>query len=358
MSNLTIDTSSAAKLAKKMEMDIHRRGLRSGDRYLTTVEAGHMFGVSVTTAHRAMKLLADEELIVRRNKAGTFVGPNAGTEHESLIQTVYLLVPWQKKEYFYGYLEPIVRGLHQSLPGANVQFSIIPQDHAVEYVEELISVAQSSGGATGIMAASCTDQVYHVLAESGVPTVVLGTLHPTGPKLPWIDLDNWQAGRLMAQYLIDRGHQRIALLAMTMDRGGDKLLYDGINETLTTAGLPPNSLAFHVLSEDPGPLRTGVQHLMEQPNRPTGLMTRVKRLAELGGMAVTDMGLRVPEDVEIIFVDHTTEQLQSATHPHVRTKLSRQENAAMVGEMLKRLSEGKPLDNEWVVIPVELCERQ
>ena len=49
---------------------------------------------------------------------------------------------------------------------------------------------------------------------------------------------------------------------------------------------------------------------------------------------------------------------RSLKHTHVRTKLDRKENAALIGEMLNRLSSGKPLDKQRVVIPVELCEKQ
>ena len=351
--------SGAEQLADRLELDIQNRGLGVGDRYFTTAEAAEMLGVSVSSAHRAMKLLADRNLITRRHKAGTFVGPKGGGAENKTqapkIRTVHLLVPWMKKESFYGYLEPISRGLHNSLPQASVQFSIIPDERRLAWVRKLISDVRLSGGTAGIIAASCPLDVYELLAESELPTVVLGSLSEFGPKLPCIDLDNREGGRLLAEHLIQRGHRRIELITLTMDRHGDKLFFDGINEALTAASLPPNTLSFHVMPEEIGPLQKSMRRLLEQPDCPTGIIARIKRMADVTAACIAELKQQLPEDIEVVFIDHTTDQVESSSLTHVRTKVSRQENAALVGQMLATMSEGKPLKDGRITVPVRLC---
>ena len=57
--NSSYDQSSATeRLAQLVEEDIHRRGLRAGERYMTSEEAGKSFGVSRATVCHHLSLLS------------------------------------------------------------------------------------------------------------------------------------------------------------------------------------------------------------------------------------------------------------------------------------------------------------
>ena len=53
--------SKDSPVGDRLEQDIRSRGLRYGNRYLTVLEAGHLLGVSKTTADRAMRILTGSE---------------------------------------------------------------------------------------------------------------------------------------------------------------------------------------------------------------------------------------------------------------------------------------------------------
>ena len=355
MSNTIDQTPAIQELAMRLERDIRGRGLREGARYMNTIEAGHTFGVSPATAHRAMKLLADRKLIMRRNRSGTFIGSGIGSSHQIRIRTVYFLTSPEKREYLSALSGPMIRGLSRSIPKANVQFCFCPAGEAMEYMEGLLSFVPGDGKSVGFICASCPLEIYRFLADEEIPTVVSGTLSLDGPKLPSVAMDDLEAGRLLTQYLIDRGHRRIAILATTLDRPGDKLLFDGISKSLSKARLLHNSLVFHVVSQNASSVALATKHLLEDEIHPTAIIARNERLAEMANTAVTEMGLAVPDDVEIVFVDHATDEVQRSPHPHVQTTKTREESTMFMGEMLNRLSRGETLDQHKVVISVELC---
>ncbi len=332
MSNAVGQTPAIQELAMRLEQDVRSRGLREGARYLNTIEAGHTFGVSPATAHRAMKLLVDRKIIVRRNRAGTFIGSGMGPSQQVGIRTVYSLASLEKREYLSALSGPMLKGLSRSIPKASVQFGFVPVVEAVEHVQGLLSFSPGDDSSIGVICASCPLEVYQFLADAKIPAVVSGTRPLGGPKLPSVAMDDFEAGRLLAQYLIDRGHRRIGLLATTLDRPGDKLLFDGISKPLYKARLLQNSLVFHVVSQNVLSVSLATEHLLEDDCHPTAIIARNERLADMANVAVKEMGLAVPDDVEIVFVDHATDEIQRSPHPHVQTTKTREESIMLMGE--------------------------
>src|ERR1700733_3329592 len=71
----SIEDSRASKLAKQLELDIQRRGLRRGDSYMTADGVSEWLGISRMAANRAMNVLAHRQILVRQRSRGTFIGP-------------------------------------------------------------------------------------------------------------------------------------------------------------------------------------------------------------------------------------------------------------------------------------------
>lgn len=355
MINCTEHTPAINELSMRLEQDIRSRGLREGERYMNTIEAGQTFGVSPATAHRAMKVLVERKLIVRRNRSGTFIGSGMGRSERIGIRTVYFLTAAEKNEYLSALSGSIIRGFSRTLPRANVQFGLFPVVGAVEHVKELLSYVPGDAESVGFICSSAPSEVYQFLTNAGIPTVASGTLPLDGPKLPSVAIDDYEAGQLLAQYLVDRGHRRIAILATTMNLPGDKLLFDGISKPLSQARLFQDSLVFQVVSQNPKSVALATQHLLKGDKPPTAIIARNERLADMANTAVTEMGLAVPNDVEVVFVDHATDEAQRSPHPHVQTIKTSEETIVIIGEMLVRLSRGEALEQNRVVMPVELC---
>lgn len=196
----TFETSRVQQLAKTLEEDIRSRGLSTGDRYFTATEAAEAYDVSISTAHRALKILADSHMLYRRRNHGTFIGSPAGNKY--LSDTIHYIEP-DDTDFRSNDYSCWIKALREHFPGVAVQFNCVPVDNAAEYASDLIRLAKASGNLLGIVANSCPD-LYSSLAKSGVPTIVSGSLWHDDPLLASLDNDNREAGRLLTRYLAER----------------------------------------------------------------------------------------------------------------------------------------------------------
>jgi GntR family transcriptional regulator of arabinose operon len=341
-------------LAKRLEEDIARRKLRPNDRYLTAAEAGEMLGVSRATADRALKLLADSRLVIRRQNLGTFVCASPVGERSSTVRTVHVLIPAEFEFDPFVCSNRMVEGLRKQISDVNVQFSFIPRGAGVRYVEKLVTSSNPDRELVGVAAVSCPREVYRFLADAGVPTVVFGSLYSGEPTLPSVDLDNREAGRLLAQHVVDRGHRRIAYLFATDGRPGANAFFDGISEVLTEARLPHNALVVRLMPPDVPTFSAAARDLLELADRPTAFITQGHYLADLIASASSGLGLRIPADLDVVFADNATAETEESPYAHVQGRMRFEETVALIGQMLNRLSRGQSLDEKNVVIPVVL----
>jgi len=242
--------SSVHRLAKQLEDDIQQRGLKIGDRYLTAHQAAEMLGVSRATAQRAMKVLGDSEKLLRRRSLGTFVGPGSVNSSNSKVRTVYIITPEDEQSSGPSRASWMVRSLRQESGSTNVNFGVIPKNGGLGYVKQLLQFAQTAGQLVGVIATGGDREIYQYLAESGVPTVIFGSLYQNNTRIPSVDLDNREAARLMTRYLIDRGHKRLMLFTMSEGRPGDHDFVDGVSDVLTEAYMPANSLVMRIVPDD------------------------------------------------------------------------------------------------------------
>jgi DNA-binding LacI/PurR family transcriptional regulator/DNA-binding transcriptional regulator YhcF (GntR family) len=347
-----LETTRVQQLADRLEHDIRSRGFDAGDRYLTAVEAGYLLGVSKSTADRAMRILTAKGVLQRQRNRGSYIGASVDMKRPTAARVICGLMPESARELFNSGL--LMQGICGQMSHVTQVFSHLPRRGSVEHAREVLKYATSGGAVAGVVAISCPGEVYAFLADCGLPSVVLGSLHPGEPVLPSVESDHRQSGRLLTRLLIDRGHRRIALMNPTEVRPGENDFFDGVSEVLTEAELPHNALLVRSIPHDPGPFCAAVREVFGLPNRPTAFIARYQRHAEMISSVVSELGLAVPEDIQIVFRGQAEQSEEQSAYPHTQPVRRVEQIGALVGDMLGQLAEGLPLDQQRVVIPVEL----
>ncbi|MBN2292573.1 MAG: substrate-binding domain-containing protein [Pirellulales bacterium] len=350
----TIQSAHLNVLTEKLVADIERRGLCPGERYLTTDEVSRMLGVRKAVANRAMQTLAEKEILIRRQRSGTFIGPRFVKPVRSQVQVVHVLLP---KDDICGQnwsMNPFVQGIRSEFPDVNVQFSYVPLIDGVSFVRELIDAGRQAGQLAGVIPVTCAPEVYRFLGEQEVPTVVYGSLYTAQDTIHSVDIDNRESGRLLMQFAVDRGHRRIALLAAGDSRPGDNDFFDGVSEVAAKADLPHTALIQRFLPRDLESYKTVVRELLGMPERPTACITRLGAFGHAVEEVAEEHGLRVPADLEIILDNEGQigDVVDVSAYPRVEPKLSFPEIAGVIGRRLRRLAEGETLEPEHIKIPV------
>ena len=343
-------------LANRLITDIRQRGLAVGDRYLTTAEASRMLGVRKAVVGKAIRQLAEREILIPRQRYGTFVGPGLEKSKESKVRTIYVLSSAGEPTSTHWPFQPFIAGIRRSTPGVNVQFTFIPETDPVPYIQELIEEPLASGQLSGVVPVSCPPEVYRFLAEQHVPTVVYGSVYSPELAIASIDIDNFQCGRLLAEYLIGQGHSRLGLIMTGGGRPGDHLFIDGISEALSTAALPHNALILRANhSFDMDAFRATTKELLARADRPTAVITRGGVQASNVASVAADLGLSVPDDLEIALDNEaqTTSHIDLTSFPRVASEWSFVDIAGTIGKLLKEIAEDAPSSSQRIAVPVE-----
>ncbi len=352
--------STVHQLASRLEQDIRQRGLLAGDRYLTAAEVSEMLGASLPAAHRAMKILAQREMLVRHRSRGTFIGPHFETKNAHTIRTVYIVMEPPGLERDAVPLEDMIYGIRSEIANANVQISFLPTDDVESYIREFVQSAVSAGQVAGFIPISCPREVYRRLADSGIPTVVFGTPWIDQRDIPSLDVDNRQAGLLLAEYLAKSGHKRMAVFMTSEEQPGTNCFYDGVSEALTAAHLPHNALIQRMVALAPESVAAQLHELLAMPNPPTALIARTPTMAKVVNTAFDRLKIPASERCEVVYQNHpaTESNEQLPYNVFVRPELSFHEMVKRIGKMIEQLSGRTPLEQQRVLVPMERIDNR
>ena len=345
-----IQNANVYDTARRLEADIRQKRLTAGSRYLTAAEAGRMLGVSTATAHRAMALLARRELVVRRRNSGTFVGASFGTPPKRRVRTLYAILRGAAGDPVEYPFDLFVQGVHRVLNGVNIQVSFLPASERLEYLRELIESAGKAGEVAGLVPISCPREVYRILADTHLPMVIHGTAYLDQENIPSIDVDNREAGRLLTEYLVGRGHRRMALLCAADQLPGDNLFFDGTSEGVTAARLPHNALIVRSIPRDQDTFAVEIQRLLEGDDPPTALIARTPTL----GLDALRTVERLRAGIDVVCYAHQPMPEAMFPYAHVVPRIPFVETIESLARMLDEQAQGVSLEARRVVIPVEL----
>lgn len=155
-----------------------------------------------------------------------------------------------------------------------------------------------------------TPQVIQKITKSGVPTVLVENVQSF--PIHSLTADNFNAGRVMTEYLIQLGHRRIGAI-------GGPAKYSSLRDRMRGHQI---ALIENCLPIDPalqpapvsGTPRKGyneMQQLLALPKPPTAVFA-VSDRAAFGAMdAIKDAGLRVPDDISVVGIDDVRDSAYS-----------------------------------------------
>jgi hypothetical protein len=347
-------TVTPLDLARRLESDIRNRSLAPGHRYMTAEESARMLGTSVATANRALRILAERDIVVRRRNSGTFVGPALEATDVDEQKSVCIFAPACVRNEGAFRFDLIMQGIIASSPDVgDVNIGYVPAEGAVAYVKRVVEPIVAADRLAGVIATSCPREVYRYLGDRQLPLVVMGSLYADQPYLS-IDADERAAGQLLISHLIDRGHRRLALFSDSDTCPGDNYFRDGVSEALAAAGFSHTSLIWRSPGPEPAVLREQVQEVLAMRDRPTGFVVKLPRWADEIAAIVVEQGLRVPDDVEIVFKGFALGEIGKSRFPHACPSIPYRQIAELAGQMLSAAREQKPITERTVVIPYRM----
>lgn len=148
-----------------------------------------------------------------------------------------------------------------------------------------------------------TTDVIHEIANAGRP-VVLVENYMEGASIHSVTADNFTAGRVVTEHLIELGHRRIGALGGPNKYSSLRHRMRGHLVAMVESGLPvDDELHPRSLSGHPRKGYLQMQQLLALPEPPTAVFA-VSDKSAFGAMeAIKDAGLRIPDDISIAGID-------------------------------------------------------
>ncbi|OMD92388.1 LacI family transcriptional regulator [Paenibacillus odorifer] len=199
------------------------------------------------------------------------------------------------------------------------------------------------------------DPYFRELLESDIPTVILDF---ETNQSHTVCSDNTAGAQLAIEYLVSLGHRKIAHISGGMNTFPGKTRELGYKNAMKRQGLEvPESYVVNgaFYSRESG--YNAMLELLKLPDRPTAVFASGDMLALGAIMAAKDSGLSVPLDLSVVGYDDI--DLAEYVTPALTT--IRQDTALLgsrAADILLASIEGKKLDKEAVLVPVEVIERE
>lgn len=181
--------------------------------------------------------------------------------------------------------------------------------------EELVgdSMVRTRAVDAVILARTCENEDFGWLKEAGIPFVVIHNILPG--EVHCVGVDNYEVGRKATEYLIERGHRRIALLTgpdyvrTFIERTNgylDALQEAGTGEVLR---FPCDLIKEQVVQ--------AVSEVVELEPRPTAILAPNDRSAIWAMQTLQEKGYVIGEDISVMGVDNS--DMASDVHPGLTT---------------------------------------
>lgn len=272
---------------------------KPGDKIPTEAEFFQMTGLARSTVRKAVQNLVDMGHLVRKRRRGTFViRREVETDKQPIVG---LLIPDIRS----GSAPILARGAEDE--AAKTRHSLILCDtddlfvNADFHADRLIE--KSIGGVIFVPTAASNGKnqlIIEKFTRKNIP-VVLADRTISDADIDSVTLDNFHSAYELTQYLILKGHTRIAIALSTL-LSTDRLRLEGYKKALTDHGIPIDP-SIIVASDGPYIEKhylESIRAMLMQRENYSAILAGHDRLALLFYSVAQQMGIVIPDDVSLV----------------------------------------------------------
>lgn len=214
--------------------------LSAGDKLESENEISAAFSISRQTVRHALAILEKEGILTKVQGSGTYVkGRNLKNRSAvELSKTVSII-----STYIDGYIFPrILKEMVKVLEKSGYSVRIMYTGNHLETERSLLRRIIEENSRDPLIVESVMSGLpnpnldyYRKLQEKGIPILFFHSDYPE-LGLPCVRMDDVQAGRIAAGYLLEQGHSRIGGI-FKADDGQGRRRYEGMIQAMYQAGI-------------------------------------------------------------------------------------------------------------------------
>jgi LacI family transcriptional regulator len=199
-----------------------------------------------------------------------------------------------------------LRGVAEGLLSTRYELTIYTVE-SLDHLNHYLATLPVTGHLEGLILLSLrvNDESADKLKSHGLETVLIEFPRQ---DLNTVEIDDVEGGKMAAQYLIGKGHQRLAFLGDTTDLGAYAILpitlrLMGFQKGVEEAGLHLPDEFICTSRYDFKDAEEKVEPLLRRPDRPSAIFCATDMQAWGVVNKARQLGLRVPEDLAVLGFD-------------------------------------------------------
>ncbi len=325
----------------------------------TVYDVAKKAGVSIATVSRVLnnpdkvRPATRDRILQVVDELGFVPKAEAAARARRASRRIGVLAPF----FSYASFVQRLRGVATALAGQNYELVIYNVDTSARRDAYLTSLAVTRRlDGLIIMALPFDAPIARRLSSHALESVLIEF---SQPDFSSIEIDNYQGGRLAAEYLLSQDHRRFGFIGDTdlptyAIHTSDWRL-EGYRQALEQGGvqLPNDCIALAPFGLETA--HAAALRLLEQPEPPTAIFCASDTMAMGALKAARERGLRVPEDLAIIGFD----DIDMSDYIGLTTiRQNLEESGRVAVELLLSRLADRSRSVQHIHLPLELVKRQ
>nr|WP_255298588.1 LacI family DNA-binding transcriptional regulator [Brevibacillus dissolubilis] len=275
----------------------------------------------------------------------------------SLVNKQTLVIGVMIPDIGNDFFSPMVRGIEQVVSQFGYSLFLAITEGKLEKELKYLQLFQEKQiDGVVLSGVQYQEHIRKFAKESGIPLVVVGQEF-SAHQIPSVDIDNVKAAYDATRFLLEKGHERIALIsAPLIDRSAGRDRYEGFLQAMREAGVAVRDAYLIEGDFSPNSGYESMRQLCGVEVRPTAVFVATDRMAVGALNYLLDHGIGVPEEMSLIGFDDI--ELASLVRPamcsvHIEPMQFGSESGKLLLALLK-----DEMTNTRITIPHRLIIRQ
>jgi DNA-binding LacI/PurR family transcriptional regulator len=259
------------------------------------------FRVNIKTLEKAVKKLAREGLVVRKQGHGTYIAGEPAKLEDSLIELLFVGSSQISHHPFYSeMLRGIMDGLNNS--GYKLVFSVLEENQETGGLKKVYRNFTPS--AAKIMIGTSNTRQIEILKKQKTPFILIGS-KPIVPGISAVYADVSKSIKKTINRLLKKGLTKIAYIGITQSHDGENLLDLEKFYAFVGALKAKNKLDSSIIVHAPPFAELGYSSMKTilETNIPQAVYVAYDHLCPGVYQAIAERGLKIPDDISVIGTD-------------------------------------------------------
>ncbi len=268
--------------------------VKMGESLPTLRELTASYKCSPNTAQKALKELEEAGFVYNKGRKGYIV---TAKQHMQNKDGCIGYVSSLDQEMIYGQRENLIIALQKEAHLRGKSLLLLSKD---EFKTRDICSYLLKRNIQGLIFEEIEEESLGDLFEVGLPMIYSGVFNSVNENpIDVIQQDDYQGGRLAAQYFIDKGHQEFAWFGPKFISDSSRQRFMGVLSVWLENGLNLGTEWSSDLFDEEN-LREQAYKLLTAPNRPKAILCLWHSPCILLHQVAKEFGLKSPVDVEIV----------------------------------------------------------